>query len=454
MTLLELYKVKNNDPKWRNSHSSLASGAHGRLFEYTNTNFRTQAAFGKQFAEFLAVENKPRSQWGHQHHHNQELDKHRVVNMLQSKLFKKEPSGLYKRTAKGLLYSDFVNNSADFDTRSNWLINYLFLINGYYNDRRNYIIARTRDLLNYYLSVSDQNPEQILAAAKQLLATNNLNAAVSCEFFYMHSFYDDTDFLEAYQLASSNEKSELADYILANLKANNKQCTVSIKYQRSGNFNHNMLVDETKVFLLSLKIVTAETLSIDNFYSYIIDQYKNYISSEFSHQQVQQFVLKNQDVFGSISQDIIEPSENTETKNLEEQWQNEQQIETFDLTDKAEEYLDETSMVGKQKIKAVYAIRKKQARVLSNYTCALESLNNCKQVYFTAKATGKNYLELHHLIPREFRNDFAYSIEVLANYITLCPRCHRQIHLATDREREALINWLHADRKDRLCTVN
>jgi len=77
-----------------------------------------------------------------------------------------------------------------------------------------------------------------------------------------------------------------------------------------------------------------------------------------------------------------------------------------------------------------------------NYTCVW-----CG----TRSGNGKAiYLEAHHFIPREFRNDFSYSIEVLANYITLCPRCHRQIHLAVDRERKHLINALYEDRKNRL----
>ena len=66
---------------------------------------------------------------------------------------------------------------------------------------------------------------------------------------------------------------------------------------------------------------------------------------------------------------------------------------------------------------------------------------------------NKNYLEVHHFIPREFRNDFSYSVEVLTNYITLCPRCHRQIHLAVDRERKHLINALYGERKNRLKLV-
>ncbi len=62
-------------------------------------------------------------------------------------------------------------------------------------------------------------------------------------------------------------------------------------------------------------------------------------------------------------------------------------------------------------------------------------------------------VKLHHLIPREFRNDFPNSIEVLANYVTLCPRCHRQIHLAIDRERKYLINSLLSKRQERLKVV-
>ena len=58
--------------------------------------------------------------------------------------------------------------------------------------------------------------------------------------------------------------------------------------------------------------------------------------------------------------------------------------------------------------------KKKQSRDLHNHTCVLKKLNGCKQ--FTAKATNKKYVEIHHIIPQEFRNEFENSIEVFANY--------------------------------------
>ncbi|MDO8664420.1 MAG: hypothetical protein Q7K44_02635, partial [Candidatus Liptonbacteria bacterium] len=63
MNLLEIYKEKNKNPEWFSSHSSLAENKAGRMFEYTNTNFRTQLAFANAFSKFLEIENKPRSQW-------------------------------------------------------------------------------------------------------------------------------------------------------------------------------------------------------------------------------------------------------------------------------------------------------------------------------------------------------------------------------------------------------
>ncbi len=160
---------------------------------------------------------------------------------------------------------------------------------------------------------------------------------------------------------------------------------------------------------------------------------------------------KHEEIFDPIFIDILE-IEDDEMIVAEDAAM--EQIQIIGIPrDKPEDYIDETSETGRLKVKAIYNLRKKQARLLSKYTCALEKINNCRPIYFTAKMTEKNYLELHHLIPREFRNDFSYSIEALANYITLCPRCHRQIHLAVDRERKHLINALYEQRKDRLAIV-
>ena len=39
-----------------------------------------------------------------------------------------------------------------------------------------------------------------------------------------------------------------------------------------------------------------------------------------------------------------------------------------------------------------------------------------------------NYTEGHHLIPLSFQPLFEYSLDVEANVVSLCPRCHRLLH--------------------------
>ena len=84
----------------------------------------------------------------------------------------------------------------------------------------------------------------------------------------------------------------------------------------------------------------------------------------------------------------------------------------------------------------------------TGYKCVLEECEMCK--YFTAKENNKNYLEIHHLIPREFANDFDAPIEILSNYVALCPYCHRMLHFAVDRKRIPALFYLLNKRKEEL----
>lgn len=450
MNLLEIYKEKNKNKEWFSDHATLGKGASGRMFEYVNTNFRTQSAFITQFEKFLEIENIPRTTWKRQEQHGQEIDKQRVINMLQSKLFKKDVDGLYSRTTKGHLYGDFIK--LDFTEEARWLVNYLFLLNGYYTNCKNYIINRVKeDLLSHFLIIDGVTEDLLTKSAKELLRADSFESILRSPFFYLHSFYNDSDFLINYFRATNEEKEELAAYIEENYKTQKFICCISSKYQPSGNFNKNMLMDETRVFLLTLLFVQSEDINLNNIYNLFVKNFNQHIST-LNGKQVLDYLYSNKNIFDPIFSDILELDE-VEISIQEDSTIRIVEIPEIKILDVPEDYIDETSETGRQRIKSIYNIRKRQARIQNNYTCALEIINNCRSLYFTAKLNGKNYLELHHLIPREFRNDFSYSIEVLANYVALCPRCHRQIHFAIDRERKHLINALYEERKNRLDLV-
>ncbi len=76
--------------------------------------------------------------------------------------------------------------------------------------------------------------------------------------------------------------------------------------------------------------------------------------------------------------------------------------------------------------------------------------HNNDHITFTAKSTGKEYMEGHHLIPLKYQNEFNCGIDVYANIVCLCPICHRLLHFGTDIEKTYAAEKLFDERKERL----
>lgn len=85
----------------------------------------------------------------------------------------------------------------------------------------------------------------------------------------------------------------------------------------------------------------------------------------------------------------------------------------------------------------------KDAIEKANYLCSIDSSHHT----FTSAATGKPFVEAHHIIPMEFQEQFEYSLDVPENIVALCPNCHRQIHQAIFEEKDELIKFLYQDRQ-------
>jgi hypothetical protein len=446
MSLLQEYKKRNENLEWKERFSSLAKNNFGRIFGYTNTNFRTQEAFVGQFESFQQVVDKDRSSWTTTEGAGQEADKHRVVNMLSSKLFKRVGeegdktwggNSKIQLTEKGRAYLDYVGTEA-FSAEEKWLLNYLFLLNGHYLGQDNYIVNRVREI-STVLSSAGISASNLLNYTRTLLDIKELDRAscVRTTFFYLHSFYADSEFLELYVAASPAEKEELAKYIENNILTQNENCALSKKYRSGGNFNLSMLVDEAKVLYFTLVLIRQNNTDFSAIVNGLIVTYGS--RYEIDSAKLWVFINKHTSIFEVICVEVFE---------LDEQIYIEEVIEVRRDEMTPQEYIDDTTIEGKRTAKQIFNSKKRRACELTGYTCTLEKLNACK--YFTSKAHGKNYLEVHHLVPQEFRNEFSKSIEVFANYVTLCPFCHELVHKAVDKERISSINFLLSERKERL----
>lgn len=88
----------------------------------------------------------------------------------------------------------------------------------------------------------------------------------------------------------------------------------------------------------------------------------------------------------------------------------------------------------------------KNALNYANYTCEYD----CSHNTFKSKATGRQYVEAHHLIPISKQQYYRNNLDVEANIVSLCPNCHRKIHLGTNIEKRIMEESLIELRKDRL----
>ncbi len=82
----------------------------------------------------------------------------------------------------------------------------------------------------------------------------------------------------------------------------------------------------------------------------------------------------------------------------------------------------------------------------ARYQCIVDS----SHASFISKATNKQYVEAHHIVPISQQGNFEYDLDQTANIAALCPNCHRLIHHGTDEQREEAIRKLFVERRDRL----
>ena len=85
----------------------------------------------------------------------------------------------------------------------------------------------------------------------------------------------------------------------------------------------------------------------------------------------------------------------------------------------------------------------------SGYTC--EGMCGCE--LFKRQDGKNNYTEGHHLIPLSFQPLFEYSLDVEANVVSLCPRCHRLLHYGQDKSQLLLTLYEKRIARLRICRI-
>jgi 5-methylcytosine-specific restriction protein A len=78
----------------------------------------------------------------------------------------------------------------------------------------------------------------------------------------------------------------------------------------------------------------------------------------------------------------------------------------------------------------------------AHYACEVDTSHGS----FESAASGRPYMEAHHIIPISKSGEFLSTLDVLHNIVSLCATCHRRVHYGTAPDRRSMIAQLTTER--------
>lgn len=441
MSLLELYLGKTDERKWQELGQDGKENVY--LFDFT-TNFRTLRSFEEGFRTFRKLCDMPEAEKQSYVGESPTQAKSFLSNMIRSKLFYSR-HGKPVPSAKGEVFEKFLGEKMSAEDR--WFADFLFVADGYFSLRPNYIFARTEEIFAQW-EQAGYTVGQIYNALIYLFNVRDVSMEeyLRTEYLIMITFLRDPEFLRAYRESSEFEKNELHEYIADNYSKGRYNCVVTSRFAPTALIDCDVVLDNAKILFFAHYIYSSHPISLEDMLEKFEQAYTRFY--RLNSKRVHSFLMMYEDVFRmtyfhlfSDMQDFYAGIQMSD-KAVQEKY-DEDEIKKA-LT----EPLDYTTTDTVETVVKVNAMFTAAARAATGYKCALDGVNHCR--YFTDKSTEKPYLEVHQIIPREYAGEFDVNIERASNYVALCPHCHRLIHEASDDERFEALSALYWSRKEKL----
>jgi len=447
VSLLDYYKIKCADEKWYKLYYQNGEKDNGTVFKFLGTNYRDLTYFEYYFRQFYKYIDVPRNEWDVKETTGQEVAKQYTRNLVVTELYisrRNEDRQLYYQlTKKGEIFGRMLKEN--FTDNEKRILILFMILNGSFLDKPRYILKEARDVLErleeYSVDIDKYISDTKLFLKNMPLKGGGVDKLFSYNTVWLNTFNKDEDFITMFNLASEEERNKLKSFTINSYKEKDKSNVLSYKYKSTNNQRGTTWDNMLMIYLVHYIDKYVDNFDYLDFFDFILDKYNEI--REVNKEKIINFIENNKSVFRVIYKSITSASDDYTEIYVPEYVPRQPQ-----LLELNEEKIDTTSEEGVFKLTAVRGVLKNLAKQQSEYKCALEPLNMCK--YFTSKEEEKNYLEIHHFIPREFSYEFEDTIEVIENYVPLCPRCHSMIHRAADRERIGLINYLFNQKNELL----
>lgn len=453
--LINSYKLLLSNPENFDSlTSSRKSNVNFNFYSFYNTNIRRVGTLEKYIRTFSNLIGKERVTWPVYEKNGEEQDKQKVSFLEKYEIIIKDSkSNRYFWTEKGQILFDLINSEKWKKWEENEKFS-LFVLNILKENEVQRTFNIIKLLTNYFsFEIIDFKILERLSHPKR-----NILNLINNDLFIFHSFLNFPDFLFLYFNSSEKEKNEFRSFLVLNFKAKNIKDALYKKYKSGGNFTSPTFHEEWQVFYIISNLLRCKkddfmnaSIIFNNFFDII----KKLPLSSNNFISLLNFIKKNSELYLKLFKNaFIKIMENNKNKIFKEKNLENFSLKEFrvSLEDKPEEKIDISYEYGRKKIQARFLYMKPFIREQASYKCSLEKIRNCS--YFTSKKTNKNYLEIHHLIPKSHSDSFTSSIEVSANYVALCANCHRLVHQAIKVEREKVLKTLFEERKERLKKCN
>ncbi|WP_338984479.1 HNH endonuclease signature motif containing protein [Spiroplasma endosymbiont of Diplazon laetatorius] len=254
----------------------------------------------------------------------------------------------------------------------------------------------------------------------------------------------------------------------------NKNYFINIVYLKNsgifGNSNKRFQVKK-KLFednsinsYFALLNIGEETLFfITSDISEFIKRYKNnsnkkdqsYSSYWVSYEDICNFVLKNTNIEFFVDHKGTIFSKNLEVlidaylsgnvitnkKNVIENFEDIENDDFFDYVKLIEESIEDFDQKNIMSVDYNNKL-KRDSKIVSDFLIANQFCRACStKSTFTKKNELIQYFEVHHFIPynNKTQMNFIKTLDSKINLVTLCPNCHKKIHLSSKEEQEKLI---------------